>query len=251
MGNMMKKFLLTTAAVVLAAPVFAADMARPVMKAPVAPVPFYNWSGFYVGVDGGWAGSRQDVNWPFSTGTTAFSHDRDSGFLSAHVGVQWQFGNFVLGVEGSGVFLSSHLETGSPPTGCPNTLFTCQASVDQLWTVGPRAGVVLGNNWLVYGTGGFASGRVRTRSFLTSSGAIFDDLSHRDDGWFIGGGVEYMVANWGNHAWIFGAEYRHVDLGTHRFLSVSGVPDTNTRDVDTTVDLVAARLSLKWNWARY
>ena len=246
----MRKLLLAAATtVLLAAPAIAADMARPVMKAPIAPVPVYNWSGFYIGVDGGWAGSRQDVNWPFSTlPVTSFTHDKDSGFLSAHVGVQWQFGNFVLGVEGSGVFLSSDLEIGSPQSGCPDTAFTCQASVDQLWTVGPRAGVVVANNWLVYGTGGFASGRVRSRSFTTATGVVFDDLSHRDSGWFIGGGLEYMFANWGNHAWIFGAEYRHIDLGTHRFLSVSGVPDTNTRDIDTTVDLVAARLSLKWNW---
>ena len=57
----MKKFLLATVGLValvsMAAPASAADMA--VKAAPVPYVaPMYNWSGFYIGGNGGWGQSR-------------------------------------------------------------------------------------------------------------------------------------------------------------------------------------------------
>ena len=58
----MKKFLLATVALValvgIAAPASAADMA--VKAAPVPYVaPMYNWSGFYIGGNGGWGSEPQ------------------------------------------------------------------------------------------------------------------------------------------------------------------------------------------------
>ena len=58
----MKKFLLGAVGLLalgMAAPASAADMApsrhrRP----PPLPAPIYNWSGFYIGGNGGWAQSR-------------------------------------------------------------------------------------------------------------------------------------------------------------------------------------------------
>src|SRR3989442_6902858 len=52
----MKKFLLGDAGLVaLAAPASAADLAaRPYTKAPPMIAALYDWSGFYVGANGGW-----------------------------------------------------------------------------------------------------------------------------------------------------------------------------------------------------
>ena len=59
----MKKFLLGTVGLValgMAAPASAADMAaRPYTKAPAMIAAVYDWSGFYVGVNGGWGSSRK------------------------------------------------------------------------------------------------------------------------------------------------------------------------------------------------
>ena len=60
----MKKFLLGTVGLValsMAAPASAADLAaRPYAKAPPAMVAaYYDWSGFYVGMNGGWGSSRK------------------------------------------------------------------------------------------------------------------------------------------------------------------------------------------------
>ena len=56
----MKKFLLGIAAVVaMAAPASAADLAaRPYVKAPAMIAAVYDWSGFYIGANGGGAWSR-------------------------------------------------------------------------------------------------------------------------------------------------------------------------------------------------
>src|ERR1700754_346940 len=57
-GNPMKYFLLGTVGLVAlgiaAAPASAADLpAKPITKAP-PPIPIYDWTGFYIGGNGGW-----------------------------------------------------------------------------------------------------------------------------------------------------------------------------------------------------
>ena len=65
----MKKFLLGTVGLValgIAAPASAADMAaRPYTKAPPMIAAVYDWTGFYVGVNGGWGSSRK--SWDYVT----------------------------------------------------------------------------------------------------------------------------------------------------------------------------------------
>ena len=63
----MKKFLMGTVgllALSLSTPASAADMAaRPYTKAAPMVAAVYDWTGFYVGVNGGWGSSRN--NWDF------------------------------------------------------------------------------------------------------------------------------------------------------------------------------------------
>ena len=59
----MKKVLLVTASLIAlgaAAPAVAADLAaRPYTKAPpMVAAAAYDWSGFYIGANGGWGSSR-------------------------------------------------------------------------------------------------------------------------------------------------------------------------------------------------
>ena len=60
----MKKFLLGTVGLIalgMAAPASAADMA---VKAPPPPyvAPIYDWTGFYIGANGGWGESHNCLN---------------------------------------------------------------------------------------------------------------------------------------------------------------------------------------------
>ena len=70
----MKKVLLSTVALIaFAAPAAAADLAaRPYTKAPPPMIAVvYDWSGFYIGANGGWGSSRKC--WDFNTPAGAFS----------------------------------------------------------------------------------------------------------------------------------------------------------------------------------
>src|SRR5258708_37609176 len=71
--NAMRKFLLVTVGLIalgMAAPASAADLApRPYTKAPPPIVaPIYDWTGFYIGGNGGWGQSRNCVGFFYATG---------------------------------------------------------------------------------------------------------------------------------------------------------------------------------------
>ena len=65
----------------------------------------YDWSGFYIGANGGWGSSRNC--WDFAApGVVAFgsegSHDATGGTVGGQVGYRWQAGTWVFGVEAQG-----------------------------------------------------------------------------------------------------------------------------------------------------
>src|SRR5438270_34355 len=105
----MKKLLAATVGLVAlasAAPVSAADLAaRPYTKAPPPMVaPIYDWTGFYIGANGGWAESRQCVDF-FNTLGTAFvtgCNNRSGGVIGGQLGYRWQANQFVFGLEAQG-----------------------------------------------------------------------------------------------------------------------------------------------------
>ena len=62
----MKKVLLVTASLIAlgaTAPAVAADLAaRPYTKAPPMVAAVYDWTGFYIGANGGWGSSHSSWN---------------------------------------------------------------------------------------------------------------------------------------------------------------------------------------------
>jgi outer membrane immunogenic protein len=103
----MKKVLLVTASVIAisaTAPALAADLAaRPYTKAPPMVAAIYDWSGFYVGANGGWGSSRNswDSVPPFLVGAEG-SHDATGGVAGGQIGYRWQSGTWVFGLEAQG-----------------------------------------------------------------------------------------------------------------------------------------------------
>src|SRR6266403_3497142 len=107
----MKKFLLGAVALValgLAAPASAADLAaRPYTKAPPMVAAIYDWSGFYIGANGGWGSSRNCWNDAVdgATGLLVGSegcHDATGGVAGGQIGYRWQSAGWVFGVEAQG-----------------------------------------------------------------------------------------------------------------------------------------------------
>jgi len=219
----------------------AADMP---VKAPVhqAAPAAYNWSGFYVGVNAGWAG--QDFDWSFNPGLPgqphqAYSLDQDTWIGGFHFGLQWQFGQVVAGLEvASSLLGNSHaIEIGFGNN--PN--INSRARIDSLITAGARIGWTPFSNWLLFATGGYARGDVQTDAFNPVTNLPVLPTEVRHEGWYAGGGIEYAVTQY----LIFGVEYQYVDLGS-KFHCVACVPPgINDRDLDATMDIVRARLSVK------
>jgi len=174
----------------------AADLSRPAPYPTKAPppyvAPFYNWTGFYIGVNGGYAWGTS--NWS----TLPSSFDVNGGLVGGTIGYNWQFGQFVYGLEGDGDWTDIRGSSGFAR--CSS--FNCETKNDFLSTVRGRVGFAA-DRVMPYVTGGLAIGDIRT------SGPAFAGVDQTNAGWTVGGGVEFALpANWTAKV-----EYLYVDLG--------------------------------------
>ena len=201
-----------------------------------------DWSGFYFGAHSGWQWSSMDG----SVGTTPLGFgDHDSPVVGGQIGLQHQFGNFVLGIEGT---LTVAYQDDHASTACPNPAFTCAMRFDDVITIGPRLGWAMGK-WMPYLTGGYASAAFDQKiSLNTASSNPYGDRE-RHSGWYIGGGVDMAVA----HGWTIGLEYRHYEFDEATYAPTRTVAATGLLDlsqpanrVDATSDIVTLRASWKF-----
>lgn len=191
----------------------AADMAVKARPLPPAPAAVFNWTGFYVGGQVGYAW-RDDNNVErfIATGLpTGWRADsRPTGAVGGvHAGFNWQSGMFVVGVEGdieaSGVRGSgAYRLNGGPPI-----LDRIDTSTDWQGSIRGRVGLAA-NNWLFYGTGGAAFATIKHTYFSVVLGNGALAFSNSVTGWTAGAGVEYGFSpNWSARL-----EYRYTDYGT-------------------------------------
>ncbi len=168
----MKKVLLVTASLIAlgaAAPAVAADLAaRPYTKAPPMVAAVYDWTGFYIGANGGWGSSRNswDSVAPLVVGPEG-SHDATGGTVGGQVGYRWQAGTFVFGLEAQGNwadFSGSNVSLVFPG-------FRNHTNVDAFGLFTGQVGYAV-NNVLLYVKGGAAvtsnSYRINTSSAARS-----------------------------------------------------------------------------------
>src|SRR5690349_3763840 len=90
----MKKILFAVASLLAATSLSsAADLAGRPYAVPVAP-PVFNWTGFYVGVNGGYGWADNDITGIGNTGQLK------GGFVGGQLGYNWQNpSGWVFGVE--------------------------------------------------------------------------------------------------------------------------------------------------------
>ena len=124
----MKSFLLATVGLValvgIAAPASAADMA--VKARPPAPViaPIYDWTGFYIGGNGGWGQSRNCWDFLDAAGFAVASgcRERSGGLAGGQIGYRWQASQWVFGVEAQGDWAdlsNTRISLFNPPSSSP------------------------------------------------------------------------------------------------------------------------------------
>jgi outer membrane immunogenic protein len=204
------------AALIVAQSATAADLSvAPLYKAPPpAMAPAYNWSGFYLGINGG--GGWGHSNWDTSSDRIGLS----GGLVGGTAGYNWQLGNAVLGIEGDIDW--ANLKGTNSSTLCPAG---CSTSDTWLSTVRGRAGYAFGGV-LPYLTGGLALGDIRAAT------PGFAGASNTSAGWTAGGGIEFgLTGNWSAKA-----EYLYVDLGRFNCgVSCNGLPTDNVSMHDNVV----------------
>jgi outer membrane immunogenic protein len=202
----MKRLLIaSTALVAFSAGALAADLPVRSEPAPFVPMaPAFTWTGFYAGVNAGFA-------WGDFTGTGGRLFDDADGFVGGgQLGYNVQFGQFVVGLESDlqwTNFEADRLATTALPVGS-------DAQLDWFGTTRARAGVAF-DRTLVFGTGGLAYGGAE----VALPGIASDDNTHV--GWSLGAGVEHAFTN----NLTAKVEYLYTDLDDESYnLGAQGTP---------------------------
>jgi len=220
---------LALAALAAAPSAQAADLGlAPLYKAPPPATAAYNWSGFYLGANGG--GAWGDSRWQ---GTGNGKVDLSGGMAGGTAGFNWQTGSVVLGVEGDIDWAGLSGSTAS--AACPGG--SCGTSETWLSTVRGRAGYAF-DRFLPYVTGGLAVGDIRAATPGLPGG------SATNTGWTAGGGVEFALP--GN--WSAKAEYLHVDLGS--FNCGTGCGGTPNENVALRENVFRAGVNYHFGWGK-
>jgi len=227
-------------AIGMCAPAFAGDFPAPTYsRAPMYVAPIYDWSGPYIGANGGWGSSR--ACWDFTTPGGNFvasegCHNANGGTAGGQLGYRWQSNAIVFGIEGQGNWAGLK--------GSNNSNFflgsTNQTSVNALGLLTGQIGYAW-DRTLIYAKGGAAV----TDNKYTANSTLpplmgFDTARESRWGATLGAGVEYAFAQ----NWSLGFEYDHLFMGNRDVNSATGFLIADHIEED--VDLFSARLNYKF-----
>jgi outer membrane immunogenic protein len=170
------------------------------------PMPF-DWSGFYVGVQGG-----LDLTQPNEVAPTALpgSATEVSGGINAQT--LYQTDSVVFGA-----ILDGNIATPIASQSCPVTTRTCQAGSGGDFSLRGKLGYAQ-DNFLLYGTGGWGWADYQAKSYVTADGSALTADQRLLNGWVAGAGVSYAI----NSNWIANVEYLHYDLGSGTSYTTAG-----------------------------
>ena len=220
----------------------AADLAaRPYTKAPAMVAVVYDWSGFYIGINGG--GGTSHKCWDAVAAGGAFiaaegCHNATGGTVGGQIGYRWQSSNWVFGLEGQGNWADF--------AGDNTSLFIAtdrnHSKIDSLGLITGQVGYAW-NSVLLYVKGGGAVVGDKYDVFDVTSGVRIASSKETRWGAAIGTGLEFGFAP----NWSVGIEYDHLFLG-HRnndFTTPLGIY-AGTERIGQDVDLGLVRLNYRF-----
>jgi outer membrane immunogenic protein len=230
-----------------AAPALAADLpARPYSKSPAMIAAVYDWSGFYVGLNGGGGSSHNCWDNVNIIAVREGCHDATGGMAGGQIGFRWQTGGWVFGVEAQGDWANFKGSNASAPVallaGVP--LLTNQTKIDAIGTFTGQIGYA----WdavLFYVKGGAALTDDRYNGLITGTNGLIDTASETRWGGVVGAGIEFAFAP----SWSVAAEYDHLFMGNRnlQFGFVTALPVTNRIDrITQDVDIGTVRVNYRW-----
>lgn len=218
----------------------AADMAPRYTKAPPPIVEVWTWDKFYIGGNVGYSWGRSDTSGTFYNNTTGVqisptqsgNINLDGVVVGGQVGKNWQFGNWVAGIELDGQWTDEKANRGficATGAVCNSVTFgpglgvaptsTFNQHIEWFVTLRPRVGVLVTPSALLYVTGGLAVAGINTDGVLAGVTALSlpTSVAWNNDstkwGWVVGAGAEARLG--GN--WTAKIEGLYMDYG-----SVSG-----------------------------
>lgn len=228
--------------------------AAPASNPPAAPVPAppppassgYRWTGFYVGVNGGYGAGRGDTDViPLPTEVQFVNlrpvtlHPDPTGMVGgAQVGANWESGGgaIVLGAEAdysatnmSASAIQSPIiqDNGTPFPGITTTghnRVITRESTNWFSTIRGRFGTAIVPRLFVYATGGMAFGHVSYSAdsdFTPAGTEHYTAISKKTkSGWTAGVGAE--IGLW--KRWSVKGEYLYYDLGNETVTANPSIP---------------------------
>jgi outer membrane immunogenic protein len=218
------------------APALAADLAaRPYTKAPAMIATVYDWSGFYIGINGGGASAHTTWNQTAPLVGGEGSHNATGGTVGGQVGYRWQSAQWVFGVEGQGNWADFSGDNLSALTG-----FTDRSKIDSFGLLTGQVGYAW-NNVLFYVKGGGAVTGDKYDAFSGRTGLVLASANETRWGGTVGAGLEVGFAQ----NWSVGVEYDHLFMGS-RNVTLTGPAFFETEHIKQDVDIGLVRLNYRF-----
>jgi outer membrane immunogenic protein len=233
----MKRLIILAAAAITAgavAPAAAADLPARApatySKAPAIVEAAYDWSGFYVGINGG--GATSSIDWNEDGFGDEGSHNASGGTAGGQIGYRWQMSSVVFGLEAQGNWADFSGSNVSLQTGLQN-----QTKIDSFALFTGQIGYAW-DRALLYVKGGAAMTDNTYNVFTGPGGGLVDNASETRWGAAVGVGFEYAIAA----NWSLGFEYDHLFMGNNDVIFVSGTGD----HINENADIFTARVNYKF-----
>ncbi|WP_366145911.1 outer membrane beta-barrel protein, partial [Bradyrhizobium sp.] len=224
-----------------AGPASAADLAaRPVYtKAPPMVAAIYDWSGFYVGINGGWGSSHNCADLTNASGTFLAAdgcQDATGGTVGGQLGYRWQANQFVFGLEAQGNwadFSGSHIGLTSG--------LVDRSRIDSLGLFTGQIGYAW-NNALLYLKGGAAVTDSHYDVFTVPGAFVGGTGDQTRWGGVVGVGLEYGFAP----NWSAALEYDHLFMGSENVAFSNGAVPAGFDNIRQDVDMITARVNYRF-----
>lgn len=211
----MKRLIVTLlAATGLSSAAMAADMPYGNNDNYYAPaVSAFTWSGFYAGLNAGYAWNDSDNNRVHDYyGTLGYGNSKkDDGFTGGlQIGYNFQSGNIVFGLEADiNMANLKRRDSGFGNYVGKGETYSVSSKTSWYGTLRPRVGFAATDRLLVFATGGLAYGKVKLEGSYGTGGYTLS--GNNDDtrwGWTLGAGLEYAITD----NFTVKGEYAYVEL---------------------------------------
>ena len=205
-----------------------------------------NWTGAYIGAQGGYGWGQ--TQWPdvfgFLPADSQPRFDNSSWLAGGTIGVNAQSGRFVFGVEGE--ILATGIKGNFAwleVVGPTSLSVTYTSKIDWLALATARAGFVVGDKWMLYSKGGLAIAEEQhTAAMAQRFNAISTAINHTGSavhtGVVVGAGAEYAFAP----SWSVKAEYDYVRMFAQR-VQFNGIATGGGFGAGTQLNATASKIN--------